>query len=412
MKPALALILLATSGLRSALGADDAQEFNDYLKYSQDVVAKQHLIVYAKVEPDNAKQKVIEFRYDHYPELERMKPSDGASYVRKKGAGWIKSEDWGKTGKPAPAKATKDFDSWIDLANAPLLNIHESRDQSQGSVVPTRIDGDEKAKDNEIAFELRREHPTAVLYPRFTFSPFGGKALIHSFDGPMHYGDGHVMAHFRYDFMFQVQMQEVTPAPSSATSPAQSSSSPGATVSPGAEELLKAACRKMQRGTWKVDATLTFKKKLRIHGLINGNDFDLATQPEDGSSPMRQVTIVTLSRLSSDGGNTWKKTDAKDRGVFNWVHSPLIGNDNLPPFETVGRESHEGETWQHIRLKVAEKVEDQAQLPHYWIAVNEQGEPLSVRRFEGPVIIQGNVWQAKEEYAPSKEPFIQPPITK
>src|SRR4051812_9491510 len=108
--------LLATHGSR----ADDAEQFNDYLKYTQEVITKQHLIVYAKIEFDDSKKKAIEFRYDHYAEVERMQLRDGASYARKKDKAWLKSEDWGETGKPAPKKLTQDFENWIGLANVPL----------------------------------------------------------------------------------------------------------------------------------------------------------------------------------------------------------------------------------------------------------------------------------------------------
>ena len=352
-----------------------------------------------------------------------MQPAAGGSYVRKQDGKWGKSDDWGETSKPAPAKVTADFDNWIGLVNAPLNNIHVELDKSQGGVVPTILEG-EGGEDKEIVFELRREHSTNLGYPQFGFVPFGGKALIHSFNGPMHYGSDHVQAHFRYDFLFKVnvQMQEATPAASPsgsvvATVSAAASGSPASTAtlsaddqSSGGEEVIKAACRQMQRGSWKVDAKLTFKKKLGITGLINGADFDLATHPEDGSAPMRQVAIMTLSWLSTDNGKNWKKTDAKDRGIYNWVHSPLIGGESMPAFMVVGNEPHGGETWQHLQLKPDEKVDDPSRLPNYWVVMDAQGEPAAVRHFAGPVLISGQVVQAEIDYAASKEPWITPPM--
>ena len=94
------------------------------------------------------------------------------------------------------------------------------------------------------------------------------------------------------------------------------------------------------------------------------------------------------------------------------MHSPLIGSDYTPPFELVGTEPHGSETWQHLRLKVPEKVDNPSRLPHYWIAVNEKSEPVALRRFAGPVIIKGKVGQAKIDYASSPEPFITPPMMK
>ena len=77
------------------------------------------------------------------------------------------------------------------------------------------------------------------------------------------------------------------------------------------------------------------------------------------------------------------------------MHSPLIGSDYTPPFELVGTEPHGTTTWQHLRLKVLEKVDDPSGLPQYWIAVHEKSEPVAVGRFAGPVIIKGKVGQAK-----------------
>ena len=137
------LLLIFLICVAASLRADDAQLFEEYLKYSQAAVAKHHLIVRAAIEPLGGKGKEIEFRYDHYPELERIQTENGASYVRKKGADWIASNDWGETGKKAPRSATREFDNWIGLVNAPLRKVQGSRDPSQGKVVPTLVEGGE-----------------------------------------------------------------------------------------------------------------------------------------------------------------------------------------------------------------------------------------------------------------------------
>ena len=193
---------------------DDAKLFADYLKHSREVAAKHHLIVRAHFDRGSSKAKEIEFRYDHYPEVERMQLSNGTSYVRKKGKGWIKSDDWGETGKPAPKSATKDFDNWIGLIDAPLNDIQESRDKSQGAVRPTLVENDEDAKPDEIRFELRREHPTGFNYPRFAFTGFQDHALIRFFGGTMRLGEEQLVASIGYEFMFLVNMKVVTPTPS------------------------------------------------------------------------------------------------------------------------------------------------------------------------------------------------------
>jgi hypothetical protein len=60
-------------------------------------------------------------------------------------------------------------------------------------------------------------------------------------------------------------------------------------------------------------------------------------------------------------------------------------------------------------MKAEPNVPD-ASLWHYWIAVDEQGKPLGLRRFEGASIVRGEVMQTKGTYRPSKEPFVKPPM--
>jgi hypothetical protein len=397
-----AIVLLTTLSIfaSAARAADDAQLFNDYLKYSQEVAAKHHLIVRAHFDGEQSKAKAIEFRYDRYPELERVQLPDGASYVRKKGASWIKSDDWGETGKPAPRTATKDFDNWIGLVDAPLKNVSESRDTSQGAVKPTLVENGEDAKPDEIRFMMMREHPTGFNYPRFSFTKFQDHALLRFFGGTMHYGEEKVIASIGYEFMFLVKMDVVTPTPAAA----------GATesTSDDANKLLTAAMKKMERGSWEVDETLVGAKTIHLHGLLARKDFDLTSESNDNSPPVRQITIVTLSWVSRDGGKTWQKTDAKDRSLYDRAHTAMM-SESLPLFETVGTEQHEGETWQHLRMKTEEKIPDESRW-HYWIAVDAKGEPLAIRQFQGAGIVRGELMSTKGTYRPTKAMFVKPPV--
>ena len=212
MRTAVCAIILSAASM--AGGATDAELFNAFLKYSQEVAAKHHLIVRAEFEPESGKGKPVEFRYDRYPEIERMQLPNGASYVRKKDGKWMKSEDWRKTGEPAAKSVTKDFESWIALVEAPLQNVVETKDAAQGALRPTRVENDEDAKPNEIRFIMSRENPTGLGYPRFAFVQFHDQALLRFFGGVMRLGEQRVIASIGYDFMFLVDMKIVTPTPS------------------------------------------------------------------------------------------------------------------------------------------------------------------------------------------------------
>jgi hypothetical protein len=389
-----------------AAAEDDAKLFADYLKYSREIAAKHHLIVHAHFDRASSKAKPIDFRYDRYPETERIllpSPSN-AAYVRKKGKDWIKSDDWGETGKPAAKSATKDFDNWIGLIDAPLNDVRQSRDSSQGATIPTLVENDEDAKPGEIRFVLMREHPTGFNYPKFAFTTFQDHALIKFFGGTMRLGEEQLIASIGYEFMFLVNMTMVTPTPSPAASAGAANER---STSGDASKLVAAAMKKMEHGAWEVDETMAGRKTIHVHGLLSGKDFDLTSETDEGV-PHREIMIVTLGWTSDDGGKTWKKTKADDRSMYDWVHTAMMSNPSMPAFETVGTEQHDGETWKHVRMKVEEKVPDES-LWHYWIALDANGEALAIRKFQGAGIVRGEVMSTKGTYRPSKEPFVKPP---
>jgi hypothetical protein len=394
-----AVLLLA---IRAAQ-ADDAELFNDYLKYSQEIALKHHLIVQAEFNHEERKAKPIVFRYDRYPEKERIQVPTGGSFVRKKDGKWLKSDDWGETGKPAAVSMTKDFDNWIGLIEAPLKNIGQTRDKSQGAVRPTLVENDEDAKPGEIRFVMTREKPTGFAYPHFGFTRFQDKALLHYYGGTMRLGEERLTASIGYDWMFLVDMQVVTPTPTPEASAATAKLSEEADVN----ELLKTAMRMIDRGSWEVDETMVGNKTIRVHGLLHGKDFDLV---REGDGPAtRQVTISTIGWINRDGAKTWEKMKPVDRTIYDWVHTPAMSGPTLPSFESVGVEEHEGERWQHVRMKAEGNMPDTA-LWHYWIAIDSGGKALALRQFEGAGIIRGEVMQTKGTYRPSKEPFVKPPI--
>ena len=102
------------------------------------------------------------------------------------------------------------------MIDAPLNDVQESRDKSQGAVKPTLVENEEDAKPDEIRFMLMREHPTGFNYPRFAFTRFQDHALIRFFGGTMRLGDEQLVASIGYEFMFLVNMKVVTPTPAPA----------------------------------------------------------------------------------------------------------------------------------------------------------------------------------------------------
>src|SRR5438105_8281209 len=110
-------VLLATT---SILHAEDAKSGADDLKYSRDFYSKVHMVAIAKLEFEAPPP--AEFKYDRYPNggPERIQSGDGEEYARKDGKTWLKSNDWGETGKPADPATSKRLNNWISVIDGQL----------------------------------------------------------------------------------------------------------------------------------------------------------------------------------------------------------------------------------------------------------------------------------------------------
>jgi hypothetical protein len=139
-----------------------------------------------------------------------------------------------------------------------------------------------------------------------------------------------------------------------------------------ADPLVNVAMNNMQTGVWSVNGTVTAKKPIKLQGLLSGEDFDLAMEPGvNPNKPMREIVIKNKAWICSDG-ETWHATRPDDRLLYNWAHVPIMADRKLPPFEKVGSEQRNGETWLHVRLKVPEKKINPKELPQYWIVLDSQ----------------------------------------
>ena len=133
------------------------------------------------------------------------------------------------------------------------------------------------------------------------------------------------------------------------------------------------------------------KKSARSPACISGSDYDLKETGADGKPVVRQITIKDKSWGTFDNGKTWKSESADDRSLFNVVDAALAPDRMKPAFETVGTEKHGSETWLHIRLKQADpKPQSDRDVWQYWLLMDKDSQPVSVRRFAGYVLMQGN----------------------
>ncbi len=180
---------------------------------------------------------------------------------------------------------------------------------------------------------------------------------------------------------------------------------------PRPEKLLMSAMKKMSTGTWEVKGTATFKKTIKLHGLLAGKDFDLTMDPGvKPGVPMRGIVIGNKAWVCSDG-ETWHAGSPEDRDLYNLTHTPISSRGVEPPFEEVGSEQHGGATWLHIQLKVPEGNVDPKALPQYWLVLDSQGQALYIGHAEMPVVAPGgrNAVQVSFDYAPAREKITRPP---
>jgi len=154
------------------------------------------------------------------------------------------------------------------------------------------------------------------------------------------------------------------------------------------ETILAAAKKATEIRPWRVDARIEGNKQMNISGIVAGNDFDLTIETVDGSK--RQITLGDNSRISEDGGKTWKNADVTDRRFYYLVHTPIMfsTDQKIPPHEKVAPEKGEDENLLHVRFKSPEKIHYEGDRPNWWIAL-ENGKPTVIRRYHGPGILEG-----------------------
>src|SRR6266480_3521154 len=171
----------------------DAKFAADNLKYSHDFYSKVHLVAIANLSLGSA--GTAEFKYDRYLNggPERIQCGDG-EFARKDGKTWLKSSDWGETGKPVDTQTAKRLNNWVGLIDARLKGEPASNDPGEGATVLKFIGKEDQGEREEFVFEESKENPKAKSYPHVSFGRYKsdkeGPVLLSEFSGPMRLG-GH-----------------------------------------------------------------------------------------------------------------------------------------------------------------------------------------------------------------------------
>jgi len=224
--------------------------------------------------------------------------------------------------------------------------------------------------------------------------------VVHRFLGPMGFENNYVTD--QVDYTPVADEHPILPPPGNPHAQAPP---------PGPEALLMAAMKKMSTGVWSVNGTVTFNKTIKLHGFLSGEDFDLTNERVKPNTPMRGIVIKDKAWVCSDG-ETWHAGSPDDRLLYNFAHTPIMTGRLWPPFEKVGSEERDGQTWLHIRLKVAEAKADPKELPQYWLVLDSQGQAQYIGHAEMPMMSRGagGVVHCSFDYAPAAEKIAPPPL--
>ncbi len=283
------------------------------------------------------------------------------------------SQDGGKTWKTVE-QADRRF---YFLVHTP---IKPSTDQK---IPPFEAIGTEKLGGESLLHIFRFIAPDKLQYagdrPNYWIAVGDQPApVIHRYFGPAAFDNNYVDD--KVDYKPVAEKNPIFPPPGNPLAAAPAG---------GPERLLMAAMKKMSSGVWEVKGTATFKKTIKLQGLLEGENFDITMDPGvQPDTPMREIVIGDKAWICSDG-RTWHAGSSQDRMLYNLTHTPILSGRLEPPFQQVDSEERNGVTWLHIRLQVAEAKADPKTLPQYWLVLDAQGEALYIGHAEMPMVSRG-----------------------
>jgi len=156
-----------------AITAQDAKIVADNLEFSREFYAGVHFSAIAESKPS--------FGYQRYPDNgpERIQCDQGTFARKQHGKPWLKSENWGESGRPVDKQTAGKLDSWVKLVEA-VFNF-----------APTEVKLVSKSKARvsvEWTFEARAANQTGSSVQLMFARPLYDKsqnALLHDFEGSL-----------------------------------------------------------------------------------------------------------------------------------------------------------------------------------------------------------------------------------
>ena len=181
---AVSLLVLSTSQ------AQDAKIVADNLEFSREFYAGVHFSAIAESKPS--------FGYQRYPDNgpERIQCDQGTFARRQHGKPWLKSEDWGESGRPVDKQTANKLDSWVKLVEA-VFNFAPSEVKL--------INKSEARRRVQWVFDARAANETGPLVRLEFDKPLYDKnpnVLLHDFEGSLPLAGGKTVRSERVKFSF------------------------------------------------------------------------------------------------------------------------------------------------------------------------------------------------------------------
>ena len=181
----VAISVLALSTLR----AQDAKIVADNIEFSRDFYSGVHFSAIAESKPS--------FGYQRYPDNgpERIQ-CDAGTFARQHGKPWLKSENWGETGRPVDKQTAQKLDGWVKLVETVF------------DFAPSEVKLLSKSKaDHEVQWIFQARGVNEKAAPvRLTFArPLYDKnpnVLLHDLEGPLPIAGGKTTRSERVKFSF------------------------------------------------------------------------------------------------------------------------------------------------------------------------------------------------------------------
>ena len=178
----------------------DSKFVADNFKKSRDSCSKVHMVAIANIEFPSGS---VEFQYDRYPNggPERIKSGEGADFARKDGKTWLKSNDWGETGKPVDSQVAKRLNNWVGLIESRL-----NEESASMKFLKKEAEGDRE----ELIYETsdKKTGPHAqVSFGRFKNAP-ADQVLLSHYSGTMHLGVQDAKVDINFSHLVSVNIVE------------------------------------------------------------------------------------------------------------------------------------------------------------------------------------------------------------